>query len=145
MSILMRSFMLFTLVVVMVQGDDLLTEDSSLHYTFDHAYGYDDHHSPYHGYKHKYGHHHTDVGYAEGHHHAYGHHAEHGYNQAPVYGHHPHYDIPTPPHHHYHHGFVPHPHDHVEGRAYGHDLVGPFYHHTGPFGPFGFYANFYHD
>ena len=29
------------------------------------------------------------------------------------------------------------------GRAYGHDLVGHFDHHTGPFGPFGFYANFF--
>ena len=36
-------------------------------------------------------------------------------------------------------------HDHAHGYAYGHDLIGPFDHHTGPFGPFGFYANFYHD
>ena len=42
-------------------------------------------------------------------------------------------------------GYVPHPLDHVEGQAYGHDLVGPFYHHSGPFGPFGFYANFFHE
>ena len=28
--------------------------------------------------------------------------------------------------------------------AYGVDLVGPYSHHDGPFGPFGFYANFYH-
>ena len=32
-----------------------------------------------------------------------------------------------------------------QGQAYGHDLVGPFYHHSGPFGPFGFYANFFHE
>ena len=31
-----------------------------------------------------------------------------------------------------------------QGVAYGHDFVGPFLHHSGPFGPFGFYANFYH-
>ena len=36
-------------------------------------------------------------------------------------------------------------HDHGHGFAYGHDLIGPFDQYTGPFGPFGFYANFYHD
>ena len=29
------------------------------------------------------------------------------------------------------------------GFADGHDAVGPFHHFTGPYGPFGFYANFY--
>jgi hypothetical protein len=31
----------------------------------------------------------------------------------------------------------------VDGRAFGADLVGGFDHHTGEFGPFGFYANYY--
>ena len=134
------------MLIVVAQGEDLdlSTGDSSLHYSYNHAYGYEDHHTPYHGYKHKYGHHHAGLGYAEGHHRSYGnHHAEfHDYTPPYGYGHPPaHLPIPAP----HHHGYVPHPHDHVEGRAYGHDLVGPFYHHSGPFGPFGFYANFYHD
>ena len=137
--------LVMVMLLVGAQGEDLdlVPGDSSLHYSYNHAYGYTDHHSPYHGYTHKYGHHHAGASYAEGHHHAYGHHAAvHDY--APAYGYgHPPAPLPLPAPH--HHGFVPHPHDHVEGRAYGHDLVGPFYHHSGPFGPFGFYANFYHD
>ena len=35
--------------------------------------------------------------------------------------------------------------DHGVGYAVGHDAIGHFDHHTGPFGPFGFYANYYHD
>lgn len=35
--------------------------------------------------------------------------------------------------------------DHGIGYAIGHDAIGPFSQHTGTFGPFGFYANFYHD
>ena len=35
--------------------------------------------------------------------------------------------------------------DHVYGHAYGHDLIGPFDQRTGHYGPFGFWANFYHD
>ena len=35
--------------------------------------------------------------------------------------------------------------DHGVGYAVGHDAIGHFNHHTGPFGPFGFYANYYHD
>ena len=35
--------------------------------------------------------------------------------------------------------------DHGIGYAVGHDAIGHFDHHTGPFGPFGFYANYYHD
>lgn len=33
----------------------------------------------------------------------------------------------------------------VDGEAFGEDLVGDFHHHTGPFGAFGFYANFFDD
>jgi len=40
-------------------------------------------------------------------------------------------------------GFGPPLAPHV-GYAVGHDLVGPFAHHDGPFGPFGFYSNFHH-
>lgn len=63
---------------------------------------------------------------------------EHGYD-------HVHHHVPAP-----YAGYVPvygvnGVHDHAHGYAYGHDLIGPFDHHTGPFGPFGFYANFYHD
>ena len=133
---------LLLVVAVLVKGDDQSTGDSSLHYTYDHSYGYADHHTPHHGYTHKYGHHHVGHGYADGYHHAYGHHVAHDYAPAYGYGHPPApLHLPAP----HHHGFVPQPHDHVEGRAYGHDLVGPFYHHSGPFGPFGFYANFFHD
>ena len=48
------------------------------------------------------------------------------------------------------HGYVPvhtkdaH-RDEIHGFAIGHDAVGDFHHHTGHYGPFGFYANFYHD
>ena len=35
--------------------------------------------------------------------------------------------------------------DHGVGYAHGYDAIGHFDHHTGPFGPFGFYANYYHD
>ena len=46
-------------------------------------------------------------------------------------------------------GFVPVQglagYDYSYGRAYGFDLVGPFNQHTGPYGPFGFWANLYHD
>lgn len=38
---------------------------------------------------------------------------------------------------------VPLPTAVVDGRAYGADLVGNFEHHTGSFGPDGFYANYY--
>ena len=46
-------------------------------------------------------------------------------------------------------GFVPvynpHSYDLSYGLAEGRDLVGPFSHFTGPFGPFGFWANLLHD
>jgi len=38
---------------------------------------------------------------------------------------------------------VPNNEGEVDGRAFGADLVGAFDHHTGEFGPFGFYANYY--
>ena len=41
-------------------------------------------------------------------------------------------------------GFIGHPGVPHHGEpVIGHDLVGPYAHHDGPFGPFGFYANFY--
>merc|ERR1719219_837771 len=132
------SAVMVVVLIVSVEGEDLTTSDSSLHYTYHHSYGYADHHSPYHGYKHKYGHHQADLGYAGGYHHSSGYHSSHlhSHSAVPV--------VPPPPPPPYH-GYVPHPLDHVEGQAFGHDLVGPFYHHSGPFGPFGFYANFFHD
>ena len=56
-----------TLVVVVMAGcgegvEDLVSGPSSLHYSYEKSYGYRDHHSPYHGYKHKYGHHQSDIG-----------------------------------------------------------------------------------
>ena len=56
-----------TLVVVVMAGcgegvEDLVSGPSSLHYSYEKSYGYTDHHSPYHGYKHKYGHHQSDIG-----------------------------------------------------------------------------------
>ena len=41
---------------------DQESSSSSLHYNFNHKYGFHDHHSPYAGYKHKHGHHLTDIG-----------------------------------------------------------------------------------
>ena len=47
----------------LVRGvEDLQSSSSSLHYNFDHSYGYADHHSPFIGYEHKHGHHYTDIG-----------------------------------------------------------------------------------
>ena len=66
---------------------------------------------------------------------------EHGYEHVDHVPHHP-----IAPYAGYVPVYGPHAvHDHAHGYAYGHDLIGPFDHHTGPFGPFGFYANFYHD
>ena len=45
-------------------------------------------------------------------------------------------------------GFVPfygNIYNHMFGRAYGYDLLGHFNHFTNHYGPFGFWANFYHD
>merc|ERR1712209_266461 len=41
---------------------DQESSSSSLHYNFNHKYGFHAHHSPYAGYKHKHGHHLTDIG-----------------------------------------------------------------------------------
>ncbi len=87
--------------------------------------------------------------------HGYGYAHKHGYHndvyagygyKGITHGHAPGYEYSDP----HHHGYVPiHAipafHDVGHGFAAGHDAVGPFYHHTGAFGPFGFYANFYHD
>ena len=58
-----------------------------------------------------------------------------------------HYDLHGAPLEHGHHlphvNLVEQPHDITV--AHGYDKVGPFHHYTGPFGPFGFYANFYHN
>merc|ERR1711936_1382768 len=56
---------------------------SSLHYNFDHSYGYQDHHNPYLGYKHQHGHHYNDIGYAEGYHHSHGYHSATGFHALP--------------------------------------------------------------
>ena len=56
------------LVVLVVSGEgvegveDLTAGPSSLHYSYENSYGYSEHHSPYHGYKHKFGHHQSDLG-----------------------------------------------------------------------------------
>lgn len=78
---------------------------------------------------------------------------KHGYKNTHVYGGHG-YEHEVKHEHHsgygpYHSGYVP-DHgkaalDHGVGYAVGHDAIGHFDHHTGPFGPFGFYANYYHD
>ena len=61
-----RSLTALLVVTVMTgQGEgveDLIAGPSSLHYSYENSYGYTDLHSPYHGYKHKYGHHQSDLG-----------------------------------------------------------------------------------
>jgi len=45
-------------------------------------------------------------------------------------------------------GFVPfygNAYNRMFGRAYGYDLLGHFNQFTNHYGPFGFWANFYHD
>jgi len=119
----------------------------SLHYEYGRHYGYGHHHVPVHEV-------HVPYGYAVGPHglvHKHGYHVgynHHGYGYEHEYGHHHGAPIHHPlPHH--AKGYVPvygpGYHDHIAGYAHGHDAIGPFYHHTGAFGPFGFYANFYHD
>ena len=56
-----------TVVLVAMAGclegvEDLVPGSSSLHYSYEKSYGYTDHHSPYHGYKHTFGHHQSDLG-----------------------------------------------------------------------------------
>jgi len=114
----------------------------SVHYAYGRHYDYGHTPQPY-AYggppylPHSYGHAHKHGYQHQGYHHNHGY--EHGYEHL---DHLPH---PVP-----YAGYVPvygphGVHDHAHGYAYGHDLIGPFDHHTGPFGPFGFYANFYHD
>jgi len=103
---------------------DLAASDSTHHYAYGTVYG--------HKAAGPYGH------SSHGYHHSYGHHVEEDYHHpyhAYGYGHN---------NHHIGHGFAGTGYHNGHGRAYGHDLVGPFYHHDGPYGPFGFYANFYH-
>ena len=57
---------LMALMALMMRGVDCeVPASSSLHYNFDHSYGYQDHHNPYLGYKHQHGHHYNDIGEAE--------------------------------------------------------------------------------
>jgi len=94
---------------------------------------------------------HTHDGYGYGHGHAVT--VKHGYKENHHFGDHG-YEHEIKQEH--HHGFTPFPSgyvpthgkavlDHGIGYAVGHDAIGHFDHHTGPFGPFGFYANYYHD
>jgi len=144
-------------------GIDLATGDSNLHYAYGHAYGHES--SPYGhgGYHHSYGHQgYADYGYGhQGGHHAGhyggGHHGDHGYGYGHPAPHHiPHHSVAplhhavAPLHHAAGPGFAgpllgagPHGPGPHHGAAYGVDLVGPYSQHDGPFGPFGFYANFY--
>lgn len=85
--------------------------------------------------------------------HGHGATVKHGYKHNHAYGGHG-YEHKVKHEHQYgygpkHSGYVP-DHgkavlDHGVGYATGHDALGHFNHHTGPFGPFGFYANYYHD
>jgi len=107
---------------------------------------------PVHGY---HGHeaHHVHDGYSQGYGHGHAETVKHGYKHTNHYGDHGYeHEIKHEHHHGYEHkpsGYVP-AHgiaglDHGVGYAVGHDAIGHFDHHTGPFGPFGFYANYYHD
>ena len=49
-------------MMALMRGVDGAASSSSLHYNFDHSYGYQDHHNPYLGYKHQHGHHYNDIG-----------------------------------------------------------------------------------
>ncbi len=82
---------------------------------------------------HKHGFHHNNGVFSDF---GYQHESRHGHhlNGLPVY---PGY-VPT-------YGYTPGIVDHSHGFAYGQDAIGHFDHFSGPFGPFGFYANFYHD
>lgn len=90
-------------------------------------------------------------GYGYGH--VDGAHVKHGYKHNHLYSDHG-YEHEVKHEHHYapaphYSGYVPaHGHgayDHGVGYAHGYDAIGHFDQHTGPFGPFGFYANYYHD
>ena len=148
------------------KADDLATGDSSVHYHFERQYGYDqkphygyhhsyhrDHHGYHGGYHHDSYHDHYGYKHHDYDHHGYGHgyHVKHGYHKSLGPFHHgedhavhhsygkAHYTGYAPA---YGHGGF---YDHGVGFAQGRDAIGEFDHHTGAFGPFGFYANFYHD
>ena len=58
-------YLSLTAMLVVMQGVDCEAQAasrSSLHYNFDHSYGYLDTHHPYLGYKHQHGHHYHDTG-----------------------------------------------------------------------------------
>ena len=64
LTMLLHCLSLSALLAVM-RGVDCEAEAasrSSLHYNFDHSYGYLDPHNPYLGYKHQHGHHYHDTG-----------------------------------------------------------------------------------
>ena len=54
--------MLVTMMTLTLSSGGVEAASSSLHYQFDHSYGHHNVHSPYLGYKHKHGHHYTDIG-----------------------------------------------------------------------------------
>ena len=128
--------------------EDLDSGDSEVHYQFKRHYGYlEPHHYHHYDYGHHGHHHHVTYHIPEG----YGHEVKQGYHYNDGFHHHGHEVVE---HHGYGHppytGYVPAHgpggyYDHGYGFAHGHDAIGPFDHHTGAFGPFGFYANFYHD
>ena len=60
MTVMMMVTMM-TLALILSAGG-VEAASSSLHYQFDHSYGHHNVHSPYLGYKHKHGHHYTDIG-----------------------------------------------------------------------------------
>ena len=130
---------------------------SSVHYDYGRHYGYGrslyGHADPYHHhvpvvpvrpviaapvYAQGYGYHHK-----HGYHHNNGLFSDYGYEREVKHGHGLHVPVPVVS------GYVPTYGDvhgvHAEGYAIGHDALGHFDQFTGPFGPFGFYANFYHD
>lgn len=153
------------------QPDDLDSGDSTVHYHYKRHYSY---HDPYNVHHYQYlQHHHEDdgsgiygsdyhyydphyyYGYGSGRHldgslvkHGFVHdnHLDHGYHS-----HHHHVVDHHEGHHYRPSGYAPaYLHggrifDHGVGYAHGVDAIGPFEHFTGPFGPFGFYANYYHD
>ena len=66
LTMLLHCLGLSALMALLMRGVDCeVPASSSLHYNFDHSYGYQDHHNPYLGYKHQHGHHYNDIGEAE--------------------------------------------------------------------------------
>ena len=65
LTMLLLHCLSLTAMLAMMRGVDCEAQAasrSSLHYNFDHSYGYQDHHNPYLGYKHQHGHHYNDIG-----------------------------------------------------------------------------------